>query len=146
MDAALVISNYEKLMKMVALAEVPYERVVGVLKLTKSGCSYTGCADVSMDLVDLDYASPLNKFFYPDPTAMASLRAVDSVAKLRLDRTTEVLDMAGRAQEPHVWMVTTALRVAFVLSHLQKFDGTLAVILNLTAHLTLSWHLSIGGY
>lgn len=127
-------------MKMVALAEVPHERVVGVLKLTKSGCSYTGCADVSMDLVDLDYASPLNKFFYPDPTAMASLRAVDSVAKLRLDRTTEVLDMAGRAQELHVWMVT------FVLSHLQKFDGTLAVILNLTAHLTLSWHLSIGGY
>lgn len=129
-------------MKMVALAEIPYERVVEVLKLTKSGCSYTGCADVSMDLVDLDYASPLNKFFYSDPTAMASLRAVDSVAKLRLERTTEVLGMVGRAQEPHVWMVTTA----FVLSHLQKFDGTLAVILNLTAHLTLSWHLSIGGY
>ena len=141
----MAISNYEKLIKMVALAEVPYERVVEVLKLTKSGCSYTGCADVSMDLVDLDYASP-SKFFYPDLTAMTSLRAVDIVAKLRLERTTEVLDMAGRAQEPHVWMVTTALRVAFVLSHLQKFDGTLAAILNLTAHLTLSWHLSIGGY
>ena len=96
-------------MEMVALAEVPYERVVEVLKPTKSGCSYTGCADVSMGLVDLDYASPLNKFFYPDPTAMTSPRAVDSVAKLRLERTTEVLDMAGRAQEPHVWMVTTAL-------------------------------------
>jgi len=144
-DAALAISNYEKLMKMVALAEVPYERVVEDLKLTKSGCSYTGCADVSIDLVDLDYASPLNKFFYPDPTAMTSLQAVDSVAKLRPERTTEALDMAGQAQEPHVWMVTTALRVAFVLSH-QKFDGTLAAILNLTAHLTLSWHLSIGGY
>lgn len=139
-------------MKTVVLAEVPAEGVVEVPRLRVPGCSYKGCAGVSMGSVGLGYVSRLNKSFYSGPMAMRLLLAVGSVERLILEQMTEVrgMIMADQVQEPHVWTVTTALLVASlvasVLSHPQKFDGTLAVILSLTAHLTLSWHLSIGGY
>jgi hypothetical protein len=78
----LAVSNYyEKLMEMVVLVEVPFARVVEVPKLTKSGCSYKGCADASMGLVGLGYVCLLNKFFYSDPMVMKLPRVVDSAEK-----------------------------------------------------------------